>query len=568
MRASLRPLAAAALSAAAVSVTAVPAAAASAPSARFPGPAELRRADARYAPVELRVDLSKLPESERRALARLVEAARVMDALFLRQVWAGNEPLLVELAQDRSPLGQARLAALLRNKGPWDRLEHGEPAFLPGVPEKPAAANFYPAGASKEEVERWIAGLAPDAKAAATGFFTTVRRAPGGGLVAVPYALEYQGDLARAAELLREAAAATADAGLRRFLEARAQAFVSNDYYASDVAWMQLDAAVEPTIGPYEVYEDGWFNAKAAFEAFIAVRDDAETAKLQRFAGELQGIEDALPVDAAMKNPKLGAMAPIRVVNQLFAAGDAAKGVQTAAYNLPNDERIVREMGSKRVMLKNVQEAKFAKVLLPIADVVLGKADRAAVAFDPFFTHILMHELLHGLGPHEITVNGRKTTVRAELGDTYSALEEAKADVSGLFALQKLLDEGKLDRAMQRTLYPTFLASAFRSIRFGVGEAHGRGMALQLSWFLDAGAIAPRPDGTFAIDAARMRDAVVSLTREIMTIQGRGDRAAARALLERMAVVRPEVQRVLERLSGIPVDIAPRFVTAEVLTQR
>jgi hypothetical protein len=330
---------------------------------------------------------------------------------------------------------------------------------------------------------------------------------------------------------------------------------------------MELEGSVEPTIGPYEVYEDRWFNAKAAFEAFITVRDDAETAKLQRFAAELQGIEDALPIEAAMKNPKLGAMAPIRVVNELFAAGDAAKGVQTAAFNLPNDERIVREKGSKRVMLKNVQEAKFEKVLLPIAQVALDKADRAAVAFEPFFTHILMHELLHGLGPHEITVAGRKTTVRAELGDTYSALEEAKADVSGLFALQKLLDEGKLDRAMQRTLYPTFVASAFRSIRFGVGEAHGRGMALQLSWLLDAGAIAARPDGTFAIDAARMREAVVSLTREIMTIQGRGDRAAAKALLEKMAVVRPEVRRVLDRLTRVPVDIAPRFVSAEALTR-
>ncbi|ABS24742.1 DNA mismatch repair protein MutT [Anaeromyxobacter sp. Fw109-5] len=552
--------------AAALAFAALPADAASA--ARFPDAAALRRAEARYAPVDLKVDVSRLPESERRALALLVEAARVMDALFLRQAWAGNEPLLLVLAQDRSPLGQARLAAFLRNKGPWDRLEHGEPAFLPGVPEKPAAANFYPAGATKEEVERWLAGLAPEAKAEATGFFTTVRRAPGGGLVAVPYALEYQGDLARAAELLRAAAAATSDATLRKFLEARAQAFTSNDYYASDVAWMELDASVEPTIGPYEVYEDGWFNAKAAFEAFIGVRDDAETAKLQRFAAELQGIEDALPIDAALKNPKLGAMAPIRVVNELLAAGDAMKGVQTAAFNLPNDERIVREMGSKRVMLKNVQEAKFQRVLLPIAGIALSKADRAAVAFDPFFTHILMHELLHGLGPHELVLGGRTTTVRAELGDTYSALEEAKADVAGLFALQKLLDEGKLDRGMQRTLYPTFLASAFRSIRFGVGEAHGRGMALQLSWFLDAGAIAPRPDGSFAIDAAKMREAVVSLTREIMTIQGKGDRAAAQALLEQKGVVRPEVQRVLDRLRGIPVDIAPRFVTAEALTQR
>jgi hypothetical protein len=540
-----------------------------APAAPSPVPdvAALRRAEARYAPVDLRVDLSRLPASERTALARLVEAARIMDALFLRQVWAGNETLLLELVRDETPLGRARLACFLRNKGPWDRLEEHR-RFLPGVPEKPAAANFYPAGATKDEVERWMAGLDGDAKERAGGFFTTVRRGPGGAFAAVPYSLEYQGELARAAALLRDAAAATADAGLRAFLEARATAFLTNEYRDSDVAWMRLDSALEPTVGPYEVYEDEWFNAKAAFEAFIGVRDDAETAKLARFAAELQGIEDALPIDPALRNPKLGALAPIRVVNEVFASGDANRGVQTAAYNLPNDEFVVRTMGSKRVMLKNVQEAKFQKVLLPIARVALSPADRANVAFDPFFTHILMHELVHGLGPHEAEVDGRKGTVRAALADAYSALEEAKADVGGLFALQKLLDDGKLDPAMARTLYPTFLASAFRSIRFGLNEAHGKGMALQLSWFLDAGAIRPRPDGTVAVDVPRMREAVASLTREIMTIQAKGDRAAAKRMLEKLGVVRPEIRRVLDRLADVPVDIAPRFVTADALTRR
>ncbi len=543
----------------------VPALSVAAQPAAFPDAAALRRAGARFVPVDLKVDLSGLPPGERAALAKLVEAARIMDALFLRQVWPGNEALLLELAADRSPLGQARLAAFLRNKGPWDRLD-GERAFLPGVPaQKPAAAGFYPAGATRDEVERWAAALPPAEKEAALGFFTTVRRAPDGKLVAVPYALEYQGELARAAELLREAAGLTADAGLRTFLKARAAAFLGNAYRDSDVAWMRLDSAIDPTIGPYEVYEDGWLNAKAAFEAFIGVRDEAETRKLARFAGELQGIEDALPIDAALKNPKLGALAPIRVVNQVIATGDAAHGVQTAAYNLPNDEVVTKAMGSKRVMLKNVQEAKFRKVLLPIAQVALSPADRRRVAFDPFFTHILMHELVHGLGPHEVVGAASPTTVRAALGDTYSALEEAKADVGGLFALQKLLDEGKLDAAMKETLYPTFLAGAFRSIRFGLTEAHGKGMALQLNWFLDARAITPRPDGTFAVDATKMRAAVASLTRELMTIQGHGDRAAAQALLEKQGVIRPEVKAVLDRLSAVPVDIAPRFVTAEQL---
>ena len=536
--------------------------------ATFPDAAALAKREARYAPVSLVVDLSGLPASERQALAKLVEAARITDALFLRQVWAGNEALLLELLADPSPLGRARVTAFLRNKGPWDRLE-GEAPFLPGVGEKPAAANFYPAGATKAEVEAWLAGATEPVRAAATGFFTTLRRGPGGRFEVVPYAVEYQGELARAAAALREAAALTADPALRTFLEARAAAFLTNEYRDSDVAWMKLEGALEPTIGPYEVYEDGWFAAKAAFEAFVGVRDDAETRKLARFSAELQGIEDALPIDDALKNRKLGGLAPIRVVNQIFAGGDAARGVTTAAYNLPNDEVVLKELGSKRVMLKNVQQAKFDEVLVPISKLVLGKADRGQVAFDAFFTHILMHELVHGLGPHEVAqAGGGKATVRSQLGDTYSAIEEAKADVGGLFALQKLLDDGKIDAAMQATLYPTFLASTFRSLRFGLTEAHGKGMALQLNWFLDAGAIKVARDGTFSVDVPKMRQATVDLTRELMTLQSRGDYAAAASLLTRLAVLRPPVKKALERLEAVPVDIAPRFVTADALTRR
>lgn len=518
--------------------------------------------------MSLVVDLTGLPASERQALAKLVEAARLMDGLFLRQVWAGNEALLLELLADPSPLGRARVAALLRNKGPWDRLD-AEAPFLPGVGEKPGAANFYPAGATKAEVEAWLAGATEPVRAEALGFFTTVRRGLGGRFEVVPYAMEYQGELARAAAALREAARLTGDPALRTFLEARATAFLTNQYRESDVAWMKLTGALEPTIGPYEVYEDGWFAAKAAFEAFVGVRDEAETRKLARFSAELQGIEDVLPIDPALRNPKLGGLAPIRVVNQVFAAGDAARGVTTAAYNLPNDEVVVREMGSKRVMLKNVQQAKFDEVLVPISKVVLGKADRGRVAFDAFFTHILMHELVHGLGPHQVALAaGATATVRAQLGDTYSAIEEAKADVGGLFALQKLLDDGTIEPGMQATLYPTFLASAFRSLRFGLTEAHGKGMALQLNWFLDAGAVTVAKDGTFAVDGPKMRQAVVALTGELMTLQARGDRAAATALLARLAVLRPPVKRALDRLEGVPVDIAPRFATADALTRR
>jgi hypothetical protein len=524
---------------------------------------QLKTMAARFAPVELGADVSALPAGERQALVRMIEAAQIFDTLFLRQVWAGNETLLLDLVRDTSDLGQARLHYFLVNKGPWSRLDHFAP-FVPGVPKKPEQANFYPAGAAKADVEAWMKSLPAAERDEAIGFFTTIRRGPDAEFVAVPYSLEYQGELAQAAALLREAASLTRQPTLKAFLEKRAEAFITNDYYASDVAWMELDATIEPTIGPYETYEDEWFGYKAAFEAFITLRDEVETNKLARFAAELQDIENNLPLDPKFRNPKLGAMAPIRVVNTIYSSGDANRGVQTAAFNLPNDERVIKEKGSKRVMLKNNQEAKFKMVLVPISKVALPAKDQGQIAFDAFFTHILMHELMHGLGPHNITVGGRATTVRQEFKDTYSAIEEAKADISGLFALQFLVDRGKLAKQYEQTMYTTFLASCFRSIRFGVNEAHGRGIAIQLNYFLDRGGVRVNPDGTFSVDPSKIKQNVSDLTRDIMTMQAVGDYAAAQELIK-TGVVRPEVQKVLDRLKDVPVDIEPRFTTAEKL---
>jgi peptidase M49-like protein len=526
----------------------------------------------RFAPADIRADVSSLPASERRALEKLVEAARLMDSLFLRQVWAGNDAMLQELSHDAitrsrstpatpADVAYARLHYFLINKGPWSRLDRNR-IFVAGAPPKPEGANFYPAGATKEEVQRWIDSLKGDEKARATGFFTTIRRTPSGGLMAVPYSVEYQGELARAAALLREAANLTTQPTLKRFLTTRAEAFLSDDYYASDVAWMELDASIEPTIGPYEVYEDEWFNFKAAFEAFITVRDEAESRKLQSFSAHLQELENALPIDPKYRNPQLGSLAPIRVVNVVFSAGDGNRGVQTAAFNLPNDERVVKEKGTKRVMLKNMQDAKFNRVLIPISKVALGAADQKQVSFEAFFTHILMHELMHGLGPHNITVGGRATTVRQELKEIYSVIEEAKADISGLWALRQLADRKLIDPSITTTMYTTFLASAFRSIRFGINEAHGRGIAVQLNYLLDAGAVKVLPGGTFAVDGAKIADAVTALTRDIMTLQAEGNYAKAKELLDRLGVIRPPVQKLLDRLATVPVDIEPRFTSA------
>ena len=503
---------------------------------------KLQRMAARFAPTEIGADLSKVSPQDRRVLAKLVGASKILDALFLRQVWAGNEAMFLDLVKDETAAGRARLHYFLLNKGPWSRLDHNQP-FVPGAPPKLEGANFYPAGASKADLERWMASLPEADRVRATGFFTVIRRALNGSFSIVPYGLEYQSELAQAAALLREAAALTGEPTLKAFLTKRADAFLSNDYYDSDVAWMELKGTIEPTIGPYEVYEDELFNYKAAFEAYITIQDEAETAKLQKFGGELQDIEDHLPIDPTHRNPKLGALAPIVVVNEIYAAGDGNRGVQTAAFNLPNDERVVREKGSKRVMLKNVQDAKFAKTLVPISKVVLPVANRKDVAFEAFFTHILVHELMHGLGPHNITVGGRQTTVRQELKETYSFLEEAKADISALFAIQHMIDKGVLPESLERPLYTTFLASTFRSIRFGVNEAHGRGIAIQLNFLLDQGAVRIARDGTFSVNEVKIKEAVTALTREILTIEAEGNYAKAKALGDRLASCGPPSRR-------------------------
>lgn len=529
-----------------------------------PETAALQAKIRQFAPTDITADVSALPENERQALAKMVQAAQLFDGLFLQQAWADNPAMLARLAADDSPAGRARLHYFLINKGPWDRVDQ-QKVFIPGAPPKPEMGNYYPGDSTKAEIENWIRSLPAAKKAEATGFFSVVRRDADGKLVTVPYSVEFQNTLIAASNLLKEAAALTTNESLKKFLNLRAAAFLSNDYFASDMAWMELDAPIEPTIGPYETYEDEWFGYKAGFEAFIAVKDVAETAKLDMFGAELQGLENALPIDAAFKNPSLGALAPIRVVNEVFASGDGNRGVQTAAYNLPNDDRVIRERGSKRVMLRNVQAAKFDKVLMPISKVALASADQSKVSFDAFFTHIVMHEVMHGLGPHQVIAPaaGSKAAkgeaVRTALTDTYAALEEAKADISGLWALQQLADKGVVSKDIANAMYTTFLASSFRSIRFGLTEAHGKGVALQLNYLLDHGGFKANPDGTFSVDDAKIKDAVAGLTKDIMTIQATGDYAAAKQLLATMATVRPEVQKVLDKLTGVPIDIEPRF---------
>src|SRR5580658_7230087 len=406
--------------------------------------AQLEKMIARFKPIELRVDVSKpspgLSTGDRQALAKLIDAARVLNDIFLTQMWSGNQALYAKLRRDITPLGKARFDYFWLNKSPWSDIDD-HAAFLPDVPPKKLpGANFYPEDMSRDEFEAWVKTLSPHEREQAEGFFTVIHRDQSRKLHAVPYSKEYRADLEKSAKLLEQAAGLTDNATLKKFLTTRAAAFRSNDYYESDIAWMDLDAPLDITIGPYETYNDEIFGYKAAYEAYVNVRDDAETAKLGFFANHLQEVENNLPIDPKYRNPKLGASSPIRVVNEVFDAGDGAHGVQTAAYNLPNDDRVVALKGSKRVMLKNVQEAKFHSTLEPIAKRVLPPASQKDLSFDSFFTHILAHELSHGIGPHQITVGGRATSPRQEIKELYSAIEEAKADVLGLYMLQHFFD--------------------------------------------------------------------------------------------------------------------------------
>jgi hypothetical protein len=522
--------------------------------------AELSAKIRRFAQTEISANLKPLSRNDRLALKKLIEAAKLLDPLFQDQVWSGNAALKHQLETDGSELGRLRLHYFDINAGPWSRLDGNEP-FIKGAPrEKPPQANFYPADMTRDEFNTWVKGLSPSEKEKATGFFYVIRRDAAGKLVTNPYSAEYREFLVRAASLFKEAAALASNQTLKTFLTKRADAFLSDNYYESDVAWMDLDAPIDITFGPYETYEDELFGYKAAFEAYVTLRDDAESARLAKFSGYLQELENNLPIDARYRNPRLGAASPIRVVNEVFASGDGNRGVQTAAFNLPNDERVVKEKGSKRVMLKNVQEAKFNKTLIPISRVVLAPAQQDALSFDSFFTHILAHELMHGLGPHNITVNGKATTVRMELKELSSALEEAKADVTGLWALQYLIDKGALDRKMEQSLYTTYLASMFRSVRFGLTEAHGKGVALQFNYLTDQGAIKfDERTGTFSADLPLFKEGIRKITHDIMTIQAEGSYEKAKDMLSKYGVIRPAMQQSFNRLKDVPVDIEPIF---------
>jgi hypothetical protein len=513
--------------------------------------AGLKAKIAQFAPVTLAVDVSALPASEKGALEKLIAASKLLDQIFERQVWKGNPALEKTLSGDKLTYFQIM-------RGPWDRQDEFRP-FATDKPHPPGAG-FYPENLTAAELDAYVKKH-PEEKDQILGLFTLVER-KGDKLVAVPYHTAYAEWLTPAAKLLREAADLTTNKSLKTFLRSRADAFLSDQYYQSDVDWMDLDSRVEVTIGPYEVYEDELKNAKAAYESFVTVADPTASQKLTKYKALLGAMEQNLPVADNMKSKK-GKKSPIRVVDLVYAAGDARKSVQTIAFNLPNDEKVRAEKGSKKVLLRNVINAKYERLMKPIAERVLDTSHHPQISEDAFFNETLFHELSHSLGPGHIQVGGREMEVREALEDTYSSLEECKADVMGAYNILFMVKKKEFPATFRAELLVTYFAGLFRSARFGIAEAHGQGAAIQINRFIEAGAAVFDPASkTYKLDLDKLEKAISDLTRDLVVVQFNGDKKAAQAMIAKYGVMAPSMKEVFAKLGDLPVDLRPTYPLA------
>ena len=531
----------------------------------------LKEKIAKFVPVEIKYDENLLSDREKVVLEKLYRASKIIDELFLEQVYIENYQIKSDLISkisnksilEREPELKLQLELFNIMFGPFDRLEDNKP-FI-GKNTKPLGANFYPVDMSKEEFEKWIKDNPKDEKAFLSEF--TIIRRDNGTLVAIPYGEYFKDKLTAASNLLKEAAEYSDNPSLKKYLLSRANAFLSNDYYQSDMDWMDLkDHNIEVVIGPYEVYEDAMFNYKAAFESFVTIKDPVETKKLEVFAQYLTDIEKNLPLDDKHKNYTRGSESPIVVANEVFTAGDTKAGVQTLAFNLPNDERVRQAKGSKKVMLKNVHEAKFEKLLKPIAEIVLDSDQLMDVTFDAFFNHTLMHEMSHGVGPGFIKVNGKDTEVKKELKETYSTIEECKADILGMYNNIFMIEKGVYPKESENQVWVTFLAGAFRSMRFGIGEAHGGGNAIIYNYLLENGGyIYDERTQKVKVDFVKIYPALKELCNLVLTIQAEGNYQEAKDLIAKYAVNSPTIETLRKKLETLPVDIKPVFEIEEKL---
>ncbi len=499
-----------------------------------------------YATVRLTADLSKLSDGDQEVVRHLIQAVEPMDDVFWHEAWGDKSALLARAGDD-----QWLRRYLEINYGPWDRLADNEP-FLEGVGPKPAGARFYPEDMTDEEFD---AAAAQDSTL--RSLYTLVRRSGNGALVPVPYHIAFSDQHATAANHLKAAAQVATDPGLKRYLQLRAEALLTDDYQESDLAWMDMkNNAVDVVIGPIETYEDQRYGYKAAHEGFVLIKDMDWSARLQRFAALLPDLQRALPVDEAYKQETPGTDSDLNAYDVVYYAGDANSGAKTIAINLPNDEEVQLARGTRRLQLENAMRAKFDKIMVPIADELIAEDQRQHVTFDAFFANTMFHEVAHGLGVKN-TINGRGT-VRTALREHASAMEEGKADVLGLWMVTQLLDQGEITQGTLEDYYVTFLAGIFRSVRFGAADAHGRANMVRFSYFEEQGAFTrDEATGTYRVDMDRMGQAVDGLSDLLLTLQGDGDYAGVDQLLTEKGVVPPQLQTDLDRLAdeGIPVDV-------------
>lgn len=495
-----------------------------------------------YTPYQLKTDLSHLSGEQKKMVGLLIDASKIMDNLFWQQAFSGKKQELLNQVEEK-----AREFTVI-NYGPWDRLNNNQP-FLTGFEDKPAGANFYPADMTKTEFEN--AELADK-----DSLYTLLRRDDEGELKTVAYSEAYKESLTKAADLLREAADLAENKNFSEYLRLRADAFLSNEYQPSDMAWMDMTGNdIDVVIGPIENYEDHLFGYKTAFESYVLVKDKAWSQRLEKYAQYLPQLQEGLPVESAYKAEKPGANAQLNAYDVVYYAGHSNAGSKTIAINLPNDEEVQLEKGTRRLQLKNAMQAKFDKILVPIAEQLIVPEQREDITFNAFFANTMFHEVAHGLGIKN-TLND-KGTVRSALKEHASALEEGKADILGLYMVTQLFEQGVLAEGELKDYYTTFMASIFRSVRFGASSAHGKANMIRFNYFADAGAFERNASGQYAINMEKMRGAMNSLSEKILTLQGDGDYNGVAELVATLGVVSPQLKADLDKLTdaGIPVDV-------------
>jgi hypothetical protein len=496
-----------------------------------------------YRPVTLTADLSALSDNQKAMLGRLIDAAKIMDDLFWQQAFYVDKETFLNGFNNPDIQEFAKI-----NYGPWDRLQ-GDTPFISGYEKKAKGAEFYPHDMTKAEFE---AASFSDKQ----GLYSVVERDASGKLYSLPYAVKYKSQLQQAAKLLQEAAKLADNKNFANYLKLRAAALVSDDYFASDMAWMDMkDNPIELVIGPIETYEDQLYGYRAAYEAYVLVKDMSWSERLAKYAQFLPELQLGLPVPDAYKAEVPGSDADLNAYDVIYYAGHSNAGSKTIAINLPNDERVQLEKGTRRLQLKNAMQAKFDHILTPIADMLISPSQRQHVTFDAFFANTMFHEVAHGLGIKN-TLQG-ETTVRASLKEYASALEEGKADILGLYMVQRLLEKGELDTGTLEDYYVTFMSSIFRSVRFGASSAHGKANMIRFNYFAQMGAFDRTDDGYYHVNMDKMEEAITSLSRLILTLQGDGDYQGVAKLVAEKGVIKPQLAADLGRLSAanIPVDL-------------